>query len=155
MADYKAAINTYGTGEVFGQGSGVLNEAYQRLTGAVKDYYKLGTLDNGVQKLIAIGIPEPSVTGLKSSRISGLDSAISAIDKDVANKFKQVESTVYKDTVEYNEIKNQYLQEMEKSKPVNKFQQAIGQTQNSIPGTSIINNVNADGSFDFVLPTTK
>ncbi len=37
----------------------------------------------------------------------------------------------------------------------NKFQQAIGQTQSSIPGTSIINNVNADGSFDFVLPTTK
>lgn len=155
LADYKNAIETYGTGEVFGRGSGALNEAYQRLSGAIKDYYKLGSLDNGVQKLISIGIPEPSITGLKSGRISALDSAISAIDKDVANKFKQLETTVYKNTVEYNEIKNQYLQEAAKSKPVNKFQQSIGQNQSSIPGTSIINNVNADGSLDFILPTTK
>lgn len=158
LSDYKKAIETYGTGELFGAGSGALQESYMRLTGAVKDYYKLGSLDNGVQKLISIGIPEPSLTGLKANRVASLNSAIDSIDKDVANKFKQIESTVYKDTVEYNEIKNQYLQEASKTSvsgfsketPTNKFSQSLGQQQ-IIPGTSIINQINNEG-VTFTIP---
>jgi hypothetical protein len=139
LSDYKSAIGKWGTGELFGQGSGEINEPYQRLVGAIKDYYKLGSLDNGVQKLVSLGIPEPSILGQKSGRVASLDSAITAIDKDVENKFKQVESTGYKDSVEYAQIKNQYMGETGKtgSLSVDDYINNIGSSLNTITSGKI------------------
>jgi len=94
-ADYKAAINTYGTGEWFGKGSGTLNQAYSALVGATKDYYTLGTYDNGVQKLIALGIPEPSVLGLKANRIGGLDTALKSAKDQIKKDINSLINTEY------------------------------------------------------------
>lgn len=94
-ADYKAAINTYGTGEWFGKGSGTLNQAYSALVGATKDYYTLGTYDNGVQKLIALGIPEPSVLGLKANRIGGLDTALKSAKDQIKKDINFLINTEY------------------------------------------------------------
>ena len=100
LAEYKNAINEYGTGEVFGKGAGNLNLAYSNLVGAVKDYYTLGTLDNGVLKLVGMGIPEPSVYGQKSARVGAIDSQLDSVKKNIKINSDQLLSTKYKDTVE-------------------------------------------------------
>lgn len=104
VANYKAAINTYGTGEVFGRGSGALNEAYSALVGATKDYYTLGTYDNGVQKLIALGIPEPSLTGIKANRVGALDEALKTAKNKIKTNSDQLLSTQYKNTAELKQL---------------------------------------------------
>jgi hypothetical protein len=104
VANYKAAIETYGTGEVFGRGSGALNEAYSSLVGATKDYYTLGTYDNGVQKLIALGIPEPSLTGIKANRVGALDEALKTAKNKIKTNSDQLLSTQYKNTAELKQL---------------------------------------------------
>lgn len=103
VQNYKDAINKYGTGEVMGTGSGALGQAYSAVVGAVKDYYNLGTLDNGVQKLVDLGIPAPSVLGQKSARIGALDEAIGEASKTLKVNIDQLSSTAYKNS---NEFKN-------------------------------------------------
>lgn len=93
--NYKNAMNTYGTGEVFGKGKGALGQAYSALVGATKDYYSLGTLDNGVQKLIALGIAEPSVWNLKSTQIGALDQTLEASKQVIARDLARLNSTTY------------------------------------------------------------
>lgn len=100
VADYKQAINTYGTGEVFGRGSGTLKQAYSALVGATKDYYTLGTYDNGVQKLIALGIPEPSVWGLKSNRMGALDTALKVAKDQISKDVNSLLNTKYNGSTE-------------------------------------------------------
>lgn len=104
ISDYKSAINTYGTGEMFGAGSGALGQAYSALVGATKDYYTLGTLDNGVQKLIALGIPEPSVMGLKTGRIDALDTALNGAADTIKRNSDQLLATRYKNTNELKQL---------------------------------------------------
>jgi hypothetical protein len=104
VKNYKSAIETYGTGELYGEGKGVLNEAYSSLVGATKDYYTLGTYDNGVQKLIALGIPEPSLTGLRVNRIGALDSAIATAKDKIDRSASQLGSTRFGDSVEYKQL---------------------------------------------------
>lgn len=100
LQEYKDAINKYGTGEVFGQGSGALGAAYQSVVGAVKDYYTLGTLDSGVEKLISLGIPKPSVFGQKSSRVSGIDTTINNVISNIDRDVNQLATTKYANSVE-------------------------------------------------------
>lgn len=104
LQEYKDAINKYGTGELFGKGSGALGATYQAVVGAVKDYYTLGTLDNGVEKLVALGIPKPSLFGLKSGRISGIDSTIQNVINNVERDVNQLSNTGYANSVEGQEI---------------------------------------------------
>lgn len=104
VKNYKSAIETYGTGEMFGKGKGVLNEAYSSLVGATKDYYTLGTYDNGVQKLIALGIPEPSLTGLKVNRIGALDSALGTAKDKIQRNVAQLSSTKFGNSVEFQTL---------------------------------------------------
>lgn len=104
VANYKDAIEKYGTGEVFGRGSGALNEAYSSLVGATKDYYTLGTYDNGVQKLIALGIPEPSIVGIKANRVGALDEALKTAKNKIKTNSDQLLSTAYKDTAELKQL---------------------------------------------------
>lgn len=103
IQNYKDAIEKYGTGEVMGTGSGALGQAYSAVVGAVKDYYNLGTLDNGVQKLVDLGIPAPSVWGQKSARVGALDEALGEASKTLKTNIDQLSSTRYKNT---NEFKN-------------------------------------------------
>lgn len=100
VKDYKDAINKYGTGEMFGTGAGALNGSYQALVGATKDYYNLGTLDNGVQKLISLGMPEPSIYGITSSRIGALDSAITTAKSKIKSDAQQLIKSRYGDSEE-------------------------------------------------------
>lgn len=129
ISEYKSAINTYGTGEWFGKGSGSLGQAYSALVGATKDYYTLGTLDNGVQKLIALGIPEPSVSGLKSGRIDALDEALNQASQTLKANIDQLSSTAYKNT---NEFKNL----VDTSSGVLMSKMTNEELLNSMPGSS-------------------
>lgn len=101
---YKNAINTYGTGELMGKGAGVLNQTYSALVGATKDFYKLGTFDNGVERLIELGIKKPSVMGLKGSRLSALDTASASADAVIANSAKQLLSTQFANSAELQQL---------------------------------------------------
>lgn len=142
VSDYKAAINKYGTGELFGKGSGELGQAYSALVGATKDYYTLGTLDNGVQKLIALGIPEPSLTGLKSGRIDALDTALNAASDTIKRNADQLLSTRYSKT---NELK----QLMDNANGVLMYRMSNQDLLNSIPGSNNINTVNTSTNSSF------
>lgn len=142
ISEYKDAINKYGTGEWFGRGSGALGQAYSALVGATKDYYTLGTLDNGVQKLIALGIPEPGVVGLKANRIGALDEALSQASQTLKANIDQLSSTSYKNT---NEFKN--LVDTSSGVLMNRMtnEELLG----SIPGASgsMNNNTSTNQSF--------
>jgi hypothetical protein len=107
LKDYRAAIEKWGTGEIYGQGSGELNSAYQSVVGAIKDYYKLGTLDNGVEKLVELGIPKPWIGGIKSARIAGVDTQIkSAITEIVRNAEQLALNKEYSGSIEANDLVN-------------------------------------------------
>lgn len=101
LIDYKRAIEEYGTGDVFAtKGKGVLNSTYQTLVGSIKDYYQLGTLDNGVEKLVELGVPKPSIWGIKSSRIASLDTQIDGVLQNLERSAEQLGVTDYANSVE-------------------------------------------------------
>lgn len=100
LDNYKDAIKKYGTGEVFGTGKGTLGEAYQALVGVVKDYYTLGTYDNGVEKLIGMGIAKPGVFQLSSKQFGALDSAKDEVASTLDRNINQLSSTLYNNSVE-------------------------------------------------------
>lgn len=100
LDNYKDAIKKYGTGEVFGRGKGTLGEAYQALVGVVKDYYTLGTYDNGVEKLIGMGIAKPGVFQLSSKQYGALDSAKDEVASTLDRNINQLSSTLYNNSVE-------------------------------------------------------
>lgn len=118
VKNYELAINTYGTGELYGKGKGALNEAYSSLVGATKDYYTLGTYDNGVQKLIALGIPEPSIWGLKSTRLGGLDSALTTAKDTIDRNVSMLESTRYGSSVEFQNLVKEASKVVAPPKPI-------------------------------------
>lgn len=136
VANYKAAIEKYGTGEVFGRGSGALNEAYSALVGATKDYYTLGTYDNGVQKLIALGIPEPGVTGIKANRIGALDEALKTAKTKIKANSDQLLSTNYKNTAELKQLLDNANQVLVSSLTNEELLNQIPATQNLTQSTS-------------------
>lgn len=100
LSAYKDAIQKYGTGEVFGRGSGEINSAYQSVVGSIKDYYQLGTLDNGVEKLVALGVPKPSIYGIKSNRIGGIDEQMNILSTNLSQAVNQLNNTGYRNTVD-------------------------------------------------------
>lgn len=101
LQDYKKAIETYGTGEIVsGKGSGALDSAFMTLAGFTKDFYKLGTLDNGVEKLIDLGIKKPGIFGRSSSRLSSIGNQIAFIESLVKNNAEELSVTDYGDTIE-------------------------------------------------------
>lgn len=104
LQEYKDAIEKYGTGEVFGKGSGTLGATYQAVVGAIKDYYALGTLDNGVEKLVSLGIPKPSVWGIKAGRVSGIDTTLQNVINNVERDVNQLSNTIYANSIEGQEI---------------------------------------------------
>lgn len=100
VADYKKAIKDYGTVELFGKGAGVLGQTYSALVGATKDYYSLGTYDNGVEKLIALGISEPGLTDFSSKKLGALDTAFNSALSSVKASSNQLINSTYRDTQE-------------------------------------------------------
>lgn len=135
VSNYKDAINTYGTGEVFGKGSGALGQAYSALVGATKDYYTLGTLDNGVEKLIALGIPKPSVFGLKSGRIAALDTALDTSKEVIARNISQLNSTTFAGSQELKALASE-ADKVITPKPTSTLQQDELNQFNSLWGNS-------------------
>lgn len=128
VLDLKNAINTYGTGEVYsGYGKGQLGQAYSALVGATKDYYKLGTLDNGVQKLIDLGISEPSVWNRSATQIGALDKALSAANETMKTNVNQLTRGAYADTVELDAITNDVA-------AIQLQSQSLDELLNQIPG---------------------
>lgn len=107
VSNYKDAINKYGTGQLFGRGKGALNEAYSSLVGATKDYYTLGTYDNGVEKLIALGIPKPSILGIRANRIGALDSALETASDVIVRNATQLGATKFGNSIEYANLVNE------------------------------------------------
>ena len=121
---YKDAISNYGTGEVLsGKGRGELNQAYQELVARTKDFYKLGTYDNGVERLTELGIKKPSIFGRSSSRISSLDGAFNAALKEVDSNAKILESSVYGDSADAQQLIQtaRGIVEVEKNDPLGLF----------------------------------
>jgi len=142
VADYKAAIEKYGTGELFGEGSGALGQTYSALVGATKDYYTLGTLDNGVQKLIALGIPEPGVLGLKKGRVDALDTALTAASETIKRNTDQLLSTSYKNTNELRTL-------IDTANSVLMYRLSNQELLSSIPGSSSTNTVSNSTNSTF------
>jgi hypothetical protein len=142
ISEYKDAITKYGTGELFGQGSGALGQAYSALVGATKDYYTLGTLDNGVQKLIALGIPEPSILGLRAGRIDALNEALNQASQTLKANIDHLSSTAYKNT---NEFKNL----VDASSAVLMSRMSNEELLSSVPGASTAINTSMSTNQSF------
>lgn len=103
--EYKRAIKTYGTGEVWnGTGAGTLNEAYKGLVAATKDYYKLGTYDNGVEKLIELGISAPSLFNREDKILGALNQSLKTAKESMATNLNQLANTKYNGTMEYQTL---------------------------------------------------
>lgn len=105
LRDYKAAIDKWGSGEVLSaKGKGELNSAYISLVGSIKDYYTLGTLDAGVQKLVGLGINEPSVWARDKKVTSALDLQMKQATENINRSSLQLMSTKYKNSAELKNL---------------------------------------------------
>lgn len=106
LADFKKAVEKYGTGEIFSaKGKGELGSAYSTLVATTKDYYTLGTLDAGVQKLVSLGVPEPTKLRIRDKRVlSAVDELSSQAKKTIDSAKNQLGKSVYGDTVEYQSL---------------------------------------------------
>lgn len=106
LADYKKAIEDYGTGEIFSaKGKGILGSTYQSLVATVKDYYTLGTLDAGVEKLVGLGLPKPDKLRIRDKRvISAVDKQLEQVKDTIQNSKNQLMNSPYKDTVELQSL---------------------------------------------------
>lgn len=117
LQEYKTAITDWGTGETLNPtGRGQLNSAYQSLVGTIKDYYQLGTLDNGVEKLVGLGIPKPttlfgsvpfvggSTFGSPTARIQALDTQLDGVVSSLKRSADQLGTTVFADSQEGRKI---------------------------------------------------
>lgn len=101
LRDYKAAIDKWGSGEVLSaKGKGELNSAYISLVGSIKDYYTLGTLDAGVQKLVGLGINEPSIWTRDNKVKSALDLQLKQATENINRASNQLLSSKYKNSIE-------------------------------------------------------
>lgn len=103
LAAMKKAIDDYGTREVLSaKGAGELNSAYQSLTAATKDYYNLGTLDSGVEKLIALGIPKPDSFTIRDRKVkSSIDAASAQANTNINSAVNQLKSSVYGNSLDF------------------------------------------------------
>ncbi len=109
LSDYRDAIETYGTGEIFSaKGKGELNSTYQSLVATVKDYYTLGTLDAGVEKLVGLGLPKPDKIRIRDKKVlSSVDTQLGQVQKTMDVSSQQLLNSVYKDTVELASLLNE------------------------------------------------
>lgn len=106
LSDFKKAVEKYGTGEIISaKGKGELGSAYSTLVATTKDYYTLGTLDAGVQKLVSLGVPEPTKLRIRDKRVlSAVDELSSQAQKSVDSAKNQLGKSVYGDTIEYQSL---------------------------------------------------
>lgn len=111
LQDYKNAVEKYGTGEIFSaKGKGELTATYQTLVGTIKDYYKLGTLDNGVEKLVGLGVPKPNKLRIRDKRvINALETLTGQTDQTINNSVTQLANSPYADTIEFQTLVSQTL----------------------------------------------
>lgn len=145
---YKEAINKYGTGQLFGEGKGALNQAYSQLVAATKDYYTLGTYDNGVEKLVGLGIPQPSIFGVKSGRIAALDTALTGALSTLKSNAEQLSKTGFANSVEgqgliskYNDLQDTVsLQTADNTSFLNLIPSAT--STSNLPNTDFFNLLN-------------
>jgi hypothetical protein len=106
LEDYKKAVEKYGTADFSATGKAQLNSTYQTVVGRIKDYYQLGTLDGGVEKLVALGIPAPGKFRIRDKKvISGLNTQIGQVDNSVNNAFKEIDSSPFSGTYEVETLK--------------------------------------------------
>lgn len=106
LADFKKAVEKYGTGEIFSaKGKGELGSAYSTLVATTKDYYTLGTLDAGVEKLVSLGVPPPTKLRIRDKRVlSSVDNLSSQAQKNIDSAKNQLGKSVYGDTIEYQSL---------------------------------------------------
>lgn len=143
VSDYKSAINKYGTGEVWnGTGAGQLSQAYSALVGATKDYYKLGTLDNGVQKLIDLGISEPGFMVRQSKQIGALDQALSSAKSTITTNMNQLASTKYSGSMEYQTLADEIAKNQMSGMTLNDLLNQLPSSQPSGDTSSFWSNFN-------------
>lgn len=101
---YRDNIAKYGTGEFTGTGKGALGAAYSALVGATKDYYQLGTLDNGVQRLIDLGISEPGFFQRADTQYGAINQAMSQAKDSMKTNINQLGKGAYRNSIELNSI---------------------------------------------------
>lgn len=102
LAGFKDTVNKYGTADFSATGQGELNAAYSNLVASTKDYYKLGTLDAGVEKLVSLGVPAPGKFRTRDKKVlSSLDILKGEADKNIENAKQRLGNSVYGDTTEF------------------------------------------------------
>ncbi len=102
LNSYKKAVEKYGTAEFLSAtGKGELTTSYQAVVGAIKDYYKLGTLDNGVQKLVELGVPKPDSYFRRDSLVkSGIDNLVGIVANEMNTNAEALALTKYSNSIE-------------------------------------------------------
>lgn len=118
LDDYKKAVEKYGTREILSaKGKGELNAAYSTLVATTKDYYTLGTLDAGVEKLVGLGVPKPDKFRIRDKRvISSLDKLKDQASASITSSKNQLQNSVYGDTLEFQTLLQESLPKTEDDK---------------------------------------
>lgn len=106
LNDFKLAVEKYGTREILSaKGKGALGAAYSTLVATTKDYYTLGSLDAGVEKLVSMGVPPPDKLRIRDKRvISSLETLNKQAKNSINSAKNQLSKSVYGDTVEFESL---------------------------------------------------
>lgn len=138
---FKKATKDYGTREILSAtGAGELSGAYQALVASTKDYFKLGTLDNGVEKLVSLGVPAPdSFTRRDKKVISSIDTLVSSADSNISKSLSQLEGSTYGNSAEFQLLKQQTTQPTQQPQSEEELAQQYNTAADSIVFSTLEN----------------
>lgn len=106
LGGFKKATEKWGTAErLNAKGRGDLNSTYMTLVALTKDYYTLGTLDAGVERLVSLGIPKPGTYSTRDKVvISAIDTSQKQVLNSINNSANQLAKSPYGNSVEFQSL---------------------------------------------------
>lgn len=132
---FEKATEKWGTAErLNAKGRGELNSAYMSLVALTKDYYTLGTLDAGVEKLVSLGIPKPGTYSTRDKIVlSSIDTSKKQVLSSINNSANQLKNSVYGDSIEFQSLLNESLPSEKDSTEeyTNNVKEALGGATNA------------------------
>lgn len=146
---FKENISTYGTQTLFGKASGEREALRTNLLLAIKNMEKTGALDAGTINVLEGTIPSSKFFATEAAQQAALDTLLNTVESKVTsytNSYKGTSAELDPRT------KRAFSKEDAPSDTPNPFSAALGVPNTPIPGTSIVNKVNDDGSVIFTIP---
>lgn len=148
---FKENISTYGTQTLFGKASGERDALRTNLLLAIKNMEKTGALDAGTINVLEGTIPSSTFFATEAAQQAALDTLLSTVESKVTSYINSYKGTSAESDPR---TKRAFLSEEVPPGTPNPFSAALGTPSTPIPGTSIINKVEDDGSIVFKIPTT-